>query len=162
MALQHITRSMMSIPPNEFPLFHDVEGVSSMQEYILISSILMILMVITVLTLTNSVILPPIDRLTEYSFIDIGNGVSTRMVDLYVIAPKEGNISTFYDIPDDVAGKEYFVSIELTGSGDQVSIFNDKIRRNISLSGISSTYKAGGQTTGHGMNKITYRSEAFP
>jgi len=152
----------MNLHHNRSTVFHNNNGVSSMQEYIMISSILMVLMVITVLTLTNSIILPPIDRLTEYSFIDIGNGVSTRIVDLYVIAPDEGNISTFYDIPDDIAGKEYFVAIESTNSGDQVSIFNEKIRRNISLSGISATLKVGGKTTGHGMNKITYRSEAFP
>jgi len=143
-------------------IFHNDRAVSSMHEYIMISGVLMLLMVITVLTMTNSIILPPINHLTEYSFIDIGNGVSTRIVDLYVIAPDNGNITTFYDIPDDVAGREYFVLIGSTATGDQVSVYRENIRRNVSLAGIGATLKTGGMTTGHGMNRITYRSEAFP
>lgn len=141
--------------------YQDDKGISSMLEYIMISSVLMLLMVIMALTLTNSIILPPINHLTEYSFIDIGNGVSTRIVDLYVLAPGNGNITTLYDIPDDIAGREYFVILGTTAAGDQVSVYRDDIRRNVSLAGIGSTLKTGGMTAGHGMNRITYRSEAF-
>lgn len=143
-------------------IYRNDKAVSSMLEYIMISSVLMLLMVIMVLTMTNTIILPPINHLTEYSFIDIGNGVSTRIVDLYVIAPDNGNITTLYDIPDDVAGREYFVSIGTTATGDQVSVYQDTIRRNVSLAGIGATLKTGGMTAGHGMNRISYRSEAFP
>jgi hypothetical protein len=150
---------MNTIDPGDF---HDEKAVSSMLEYLMISGVLMVLMIITVLTMTNSMIIPPINHLTEYSFIDIGNGVSTRIVDLYVIAPDIGNITTLYDIPDEVAGNEYFVSIGTTSTGDQVSVYRDTIHRNVSLAGIGATLKTGGATTGHGMNRITYRSEAFP
>ncbi len=144
------------------PRINNDRAVSSMIEYIIISGILMVLLVITALSLSSGVIEPPIQHLTEYSFIDIGNGVSTRIVDLYVIAPNRGNITTRFDIPDDVAGREYFVSLGTTSTGDQVSIYRDQIIRNVSLAGIGSTLRTGGTTTGHGLNKITYRSEAFP
>jgi len=142
-------------------IYRNNEAVSSMLEYIIISSVLMLLMVILALTITNSVILPPINQYTEYAFIDIGNGVSTRIVDLYVIAPDNGNITTLYDIPDDIAGREYFVTIVTATTGDHVTVYRENIQRNVSLAGIGATLKAGGKTTGHGMNKITYRSEAF-
>jgi len=65
---------------------------SNIIEYILISSILLIFMVILLTTLNPLLIEGPMDQLTRHAYIDIGNGVSTRMVDLYIIAPDEGNI----------------------------------------------------------------------
>ena len=138
------------------------QAVTTMIEYLIISGILLVLMVIMTISLTAGVISPPIQHLTEYSFIDIGNGVSTRIVDLYVIAPNRGNITTKFDIPDDVAGEEYFVSIGSTATGDQVSVYQGALSRNVSLAGIGSTLRSGGYTSGHGLNQITYRSEAFP
>jgi len=44
-----------------------------------------------------------------FAFTDIGNGVSTRIVDVYAIAPRDGMNSTKFDIPDDIAGKDYSV-----------------------------------------------------
>ncbi|MBP1928715.1 hypothetical protein J2741_001262 [Methanolinea mesophila] len=137
-------------------------AVTTMHEYLIISGILLVLMVIMTITLTAGIISPPIQHLKEYSYIDIGNGVSTRIVDLYVIAPNRGNITTKFDIPDDVAGEEYFVLIGTGATGDQVSVFKDTLSRNVSLAGIGSTLRTGGYTTGHGLNQITYRSEAFP
>lgn len=136
------------------------QGVTTNIEYIIISGILMLLMVVTALTLSSGVIEPPIQHLTHYAFIDIGNGVSTRIVDLYVIAPKRGSISSNFDLPDDVAGRPYFVTID--PQLDQVSVTRDSIIRNVTLAGIGSTLQSGGTTTGTGMNKITYRSEGFP
>jgi hypothetical protein len=136
-------------------------GVSTLIEYFLISGMIMLLIVITVLTMTPVVIYQPTDQLSEYAFIDIGNGVSTRIVDLYVLAPENGNITTKFDIPDDVVGREYGVLIETGASGDMVSVSYSNIRREVPLAGIGESLGVGGHTTGHGLNEILYDSEGF-
>jgi len=136
-------------------------GVSDLVEYFFISAILMLVIIITVLTITPVAIYKPTDQLSEYAFIDIGNGVSTRIVDLYVIAPDEGNITTKFDIPDDVVGREYFVVLDKDASGDFVSVSYSNIRREVPLAGIGETLEVWGNTTGHGLNEILYESGGF-
>jgi hypothetical protein len=136
-------------------------GVSNLIEYFLISGMLMLLIIITVLSITPVAIYQPTNQLSEYAFIDIGNGVSTRIVDLYVIAPEEGSITTKFDIPDDVVGREYNVVIEQGDSGDLVSVSYSNIRRVVPLAGIGQTLGVEGNTTGHGLNEILYNSSGF-
>jgi len=136
-------------------------AVSDLVEYFFISAVLMLVIIITVLTITPVAIYQPTDQLSEYAFIDIGNGVSTRIVDLYVIAPDEGNITTKFDIPDDVVGREYFVVLDKDASGDFVSVSYSNIRREVPLAGIGETLEVWGNTTGHGLNEIIYESVGF-
>jgi hypothetical protein len=136
-------------------------AVSDLIEYFLISGMLMLLIIITILTITPVAIYQPTDQLSEYAFIDIGNGVSTRIVDLYVIAPEDGNITTKFDIPDDVVGREYGVLIESGATGDLVSVSYSTIRREIPLAGIGETLGVEGNTTGHGLNEILYSSTGW-
>jgi len=140
--------------------FND-KGVSSLIEYMIISGIMVLLIIITVLTATPVIIERPADQFSEFAFIDIGNGVSTRIVDLYVIAPIEGNISSKFDIPDDIVGREYFVEITADETGDQISVYRGSINRKISLAGIGLTLRAKGKTTGHGLNFVEYSSEGY-
>lgn len=140
-------------------------GASGMLEYLFISGVLMILMIITVLTLSTGIIERPIDQLSESAFIDIGNGISTRIVDLYVIAPashsrqkNQGDITTLFDIPDEVAGREYFVTVTSRSGGDYIAVSRGSIERKVSLAGIGTTLGVGGSTTGHGLNTIIYNS----
>lgn len=132
-------------------------GVSSMIEYMIISGILLLLIIITVLSVTPVAIDRPLDQLTDYAFIDIGNGVSTRIVDVYIIAPNVGNLTTKFDIPDDVAGRGYVVQIG--EEGDKVIVSRDTLSREVALAGIGQTVGVGGRTTGQGLNEICYDSE---
>lgn len=143
-------------------------GASGMLEYLFISGVLMILMIITVLTLSSGIIERPIDQLSESAFIDIGNGISTRIIDLYVIAPashsrqkNQGDIATLFDIPDEVAAREYFVKITSGSSGDYIAVSRGNIERKVSLAGIGTTLGVGGSTTGHGLNTIIYNSSGY-
>jgi hypothetical protein len=142
-------------------------GVSGLIEYIIISGILMVLLVITLLVVNNVFIENPSNQLTYYAFTDIGNGVSTRIVDLYVLtdAPYTTghieNITSAFDIPDDVAGRSYLVTINGSpGSGQGVDITGGSTTITVSLGGIGSSLFGGasGKTTGAGMNKISYIS----
>jgi hypothetical protein len=138
-------------------------AVSSLIEYVSITAILMFLLVVMMLSVNTHIMERPADQLSYAAFTDIGNGVSTRIVDLYVVAPTNGTVSTRFDIPDDVANKDYFVEIGATvGSTAQVvEVSRDYVKSSISLAGIGATKGVRGNTTGRGMNRISYRSEGY-
>lgn len=138
------------------------DGVSNVLEYIIITAVLLVLMVIMMNMIHPVLIERPMDQLTRHSYVDIGNGISTRIVDLYIIAPYDGTLRTDFDIPDDVAGHGYLVTIE-PGSGgkDMLKITGDTMEVRMSLSGIGATLGVGGSTSSSGLNEIRYDSTGF-
>ncbi len=74
----------------------------------MISGVLMGLLIVMLLLVNTNIMEDPANRLVYVAFTDIGNGVSTRIVDVYAIAPRDGTITTRFDIPDDIAGKDYY------------------------------------------------------
>jgi len=70
------------------------EGVTRLMEYIIITGVLLVLMIVMIFVVNAVLMEGPADRLRYHAFVDIGNGVSTRVVDLYVIAPGNGTIAT--------------------------------------------------------------------
>jgi hypothetical protein len=139
------------------------EGVSTMVEYLMITVILVTLMMITMLMLNTVMLQEPSDRLNYYAFTDISNGISTRIVDVYMIAPPYGNLATKFDIPDDVAGRSYSVEISprfinIENTTDEVIVSRDAVSYHTSLAGIGSTLGVVGNTTGSGFNRIRYNS----
>lgn len=138
-------------------------GVSTLIEYVIISGILLLLFVVVILQVNANLMQGPAETLEYHAFTDIGNGVSTRMVDVYSIAPTNGTLSTAFDIPDDVGGQDYTVEVYTgaTASDQYIMVYRGTIASNISLAGISSTRNVTGNTTGRGMNIISYDSSGF-
>jgi len=138
-------------------------AVANMIEYLMISGVIMVLLIVLLLLVNTNIMEDPANRLVYVAFTDIGNGISTRIVDVYAIAPVKGTVSTKFDIPDDIAGKEYSVEI---GPGanpvDQdVMVSRGSIEAHIALAGIGASKGVAGNTTGRGMNIIRYNSEGF-
>jgi hypothetical protein len=134
-----------------------------MIEYLMISGVIMALLIVLLLLVNTNIMEDPANRLVYVAFTDIGNGISTRIVDVYAIAPVKGTVSTKFDIPDDIAGKEYSVEI---GPGanpiDQdVMVSRGSIEAHIALAGIGASKGVAGNTTGRGMNIIRYNSGGF-
>ncbi|PKL57678.1 MAG: hypothetical protein CVV34_06275 [Methanomicrobiales archaeon HGW-Methanomicrobiales-5] len=134
-----------------------------MIEYIMVSGVLMALLVVMLLLVNSTFMETPVNRLSYVAFTDIGNGISTRIVDVYALAPSDGSISTVFDIPDDVADKDYFVQI---GQGynpaDQdVQISRGLTEIHVSLAGIGASRGVVGNTTGRGLNRISYDSGGY-
>lgn len=133
-------------------------GVSSLLEYLFISGIMILFIVITVPLVTSIFIEQPTNQLTTTAFVDIGNGVSTRIVDLYALipGPNDADITTKFDIPDDVAGRDYMVDIE---QGTTVVVSRGDYETKVSLGGISISAmgSTGGTTGASGLNMITYK-----
>ena len=135
-------------------------GVATLIEYVCISGTLVALFIVMLLLVHAYFMEGPVDTLTYSAFTDIGNGVSTRIVDVYAIAPDQGNITSNYDLPDDIAGQSYFIEITGAASGQNVAISRNSIVSDIALAGIgASTHgQSTGNTTGAGVNRISYDS----
>jgi len=136
-------------------------GVSTLTEYVTISGILLVLMTVTIIVVNSVFIGGPSDRLAYNAYVDIGNGVSTRIVDLYVIAPENGTITTIFDIPDDVAGRNYYVRVESEGADQEIVVTDGEVTSTVTVAGIGETRGITGNTTGSGWNRITYTSEGY-
>lgn len=149
------------------------DGVTNLLEYIFISGTLLLLLVV-LMFLVNAVFMEgPANTLSYHAYTDIGNGVSTRIVDLYIIAPYQGTIDTKFDIPDDVAQRDYFVEAIGKGSNTLIAVTNGAsqcsciesctckggIYSLTSIAGIGGTKGVVGNTTGRGWNRIFYNSE---
>ena len=136
------------------------EGVASMIEYISITATLVALFIVMLLLVNTYFMQGPLDTLTYSAFTDIGNGVSTRMVDVYAIAPANGNLTSVYKLPTDIAGQNYGVEIVGDSSGQTVTIYRNSISSQVALSGIGASQhgNAIGNTTGGGVNLISYDS----
>ena len=141
---------------------------ANMIEYIMISGVLMGLLMVMLLLVNTNIMENPANRLAYVAFTDIGNGVSTRMVDLYSLAPRDGRITTRFDIPDEIAGKDYSVEVgtranlgNSENTDQYIRISRGYITTDIALSGIAANPlgNATGSTTGRGMNKISYDSK---
>jgi hypothetical protein len=141
----------------------DEAGVANLIEYVMISGVLMFLMVVMMLMVNTNIMEGPADQVSSSAFTDIGNGISTRIVDVYVTAPYNGTISTIFDIPDDVAGKDYFVEIGqgIKPTNQDVTVWRGYLSSTVSLAGIGATRGVKGNTTGRGINKISYDSGGF-
>jgi hypothetical protein len=136
-------------------------GVTTLIEYIIITGILMVLFIVMLLLLNANFMEGPANTLTYSAFTDISNGISTRIVDTYAIAPDNGTITSRFDIPDAIAGRDYFVEIAGDLTAQTVTVSRGSIITNVSIAGIGSTRRVGGHTTGSGMNKISYDSGGF-
>jgi len=138
-------------------------AVANMIEYIMISGVIMVLFIVMLLLVNTNIMENPANRLIYVAFTDIGNGVSTRLVDVYAIAPNEGNISTHFDIPDEIVGRGYLVELGAdTSSADQdITVSRGYLKAHIAIAGIATTRGVGGSTTGAGMNIIRYESGGF-
>lgn len=138
-------------------------GVATMIEYVSVSGILMCLFIVMLLLVNSYFMQGPLDTLTYSAFTDIGNGVSTRIVDVYTIAPDRGNISSNFNLPDDIGGQSYNVEIVGDSSGQTVDISRNSIITQVAIAGVGASRhgQSTGNTTGAGVNRISYDSSGF-
>src|SRR5512136_1646267 len=131
---------------------HNEAAIANMIEYLMISGVIMALFVVMLLLVNTNIMEDPANRLVFVAFTDIGNGVSTRMVDVYSIAPVNGTITTKFDIPDEIVGRSYFVDVERSGIDQEITVSRGYLNSRTALAGIAASLKgaATGNTTGAG------------
>lgn len=136
-------------------------GITNLMEYISVTSILLILLVVVMFTVNAVFMEGPANTLRFHAFTDIGNGISVRIVDIYVIAPDTGSLTTKFDIPDDVAGGDYFVEVEGAQQYQKILVGRGDIQSRIDIAGIGASKGVTGRTTSRGWNVIQYNSTGF-
>jgi len=143
-------------------------GVAMLIEYVMISGVLMALLFVMILLVNTNMLETPADRLGYVAFTDIGNGVSTRIVEVYAIAPGNGTIVSSFKLPPDVAGKDYFIevgtkqnAIDYQYNDQYVTVSAGALVSSVDLSGIGTSRGVMGNTTGKGINRISYDSRGF-
>lgn len=145
-------------------------AVSSMISYIVTSGILVTFFLIIMLSINSLLVQGPAEYLTKNAFIDIGNGISTRIVDVYSIAPTGSLNPTSFsyiesriDVPKKVLGRDYSISITNYGKyGTNTTISRDNIVVDISMAGVSLSkqieYSSISSTS---IRNIRYQSSGF-
>ena len=136
----------------------DDDGVSMMTEYLTITSVLVAMFVIIMFVVNAGLIEGPSNTLKYHSYVDIGNGISVRMVDLYVIAPGDGTIRSHFDLPDEVAGEDYNVVLDGSEESQFIRVTDGSVLAEVAISGIGASRGVTGNTTGSGYNMLTYNS----
>jgi hypothetical protein len=136
-------------------------GVTTLTEYMMITSLLVFLLVVIMFSVNASFIENPTNKVMHHAFIDIGNGISARIVDIYVVSPYNGTVDSGFDIPDDVMGKDYFVDVKFSEQYQQIVVSRNIIESKVSLAGIGATKGVVGNTTGRGWNKISYDYKGY-
>jgi hypothetical protein len=146
-------------------LMQNDSGVANLIQYLMVTGVIMGLLVVMLLLINTNIMEDPANRLIYVAFTDIGNGVSTRMIDVYAISPTDGSVFTKFDIPDDIAGNDYSVevgtrpnSVNYENNDQYIRISHGYITTDIALTGIGASRNVGGNTTGKGMNTICYNS----
>ena len=151
-------------PPVSNSTTRNEDAVSHLMEYMIISGIMLLIIVITMPMVSSILVERPVNQLSYYVYTDIANGVSTRIVDMYAMTYDEGTdrptanvtIDSKFDLPDSVAGRDYYVSISGTGRDVKVVVYRERIISEVSIAGIGTTRTAAGETAGHYVNRITY------
>ena len=127
----------------------DNRAVSYSLEYILISSV-SILLFLSVITLSGSILLDlPTDIAATQQFNDVGNDIGTKLIMFYLISPENGTMSTPLDMPATIGGHTYMVKLSATNTTDQrVIIDADDLDLNISytINGIGASIPINGET----------------
>ena len=116
----------------------DKSAVSSALSYVFMTAIAIAFFSIIMLSINTILTDTPRGIVKESVYNDLGNEISTKMVDIYVIAPINGSIDTKLFIPNKIANERY--KIRMNGSnGDQeiiISSLDSSGRVIVSINGI--------------------------
>ncbi|MDI6896747.1 DUF7266 family protein [Methanocella conradii] len=127
------------------------EGVSTTLENIIAFMIAFVLFGILMLMSANIFIDAPGRAVSSVQFTDIGNDITAKLVDTYLIAPDNGTVSTTFYIPMTVAGKDYISNIRDTSNGQdkEVVVYSpyNSVSIAVTINGVNSTIPVNGTTS---------------
>ncbi|RQD83588.1 MAG: hypothetical protein D5R96_02720 [Methanocalculus sp. MSAO_Arc2] len=134
------------------------EAVANLIGYIIITAVLLVLLVMVMVITHDALIEKPAERLMYHSYVDIGNGISVRIVDIYTIAPENGSITSEINIPHDVLGVGYMITVRKSGVDQEIVVFGDRTEAVISLAGTGVRRPVSLMSTPEGKTMIIYDS----
>lgn len=147
----------------------DDSGVSAVVEYILTFLIASIIFSIMLLVSYSMFIEGPQKSVETLRYTDVGNDMTAKIIDTYLIAPQEGYLSTTFDMPSSIAGKSYSVSVQTSRNGrgldKEILVSSDSgdVTMKVTLDGVNSTIPISGKTSSNNMtHNIYYHSFVSP
>ena len=129
-------------------MLRDNRGVSTLTGYIVISSVAAILFGIIAITTVGTFIEQPSQIVMRRDFSDVGNEISTKIMDIYIIAPENGKLNTSLRLPLSVARQEYEVGAEAANQDQmvKVSALHTNTEVTVTINGIAQTVNVTGST----------------
>jgi hypothetical protein len=129
----------------------DESGVTAMMEFILMFILAAAIFSIFVMNFNSIFMNQPKYVVASNQFVDIGNDVTTKIIDTYLIAPDNGTVLTFFDMPESIAGYTYAVNVKPVGVDDrEVEVFTDQnpdLSVFTTLNGANTTISINGMTS---------------
>lgn len=142
-------------------------GVSPVIEYI-ITFVVASIIFTTMLVISNGLFIEgPQKTVSQLQFTDVGNDLSAKMIDTYIIAPKDGAVSTDFDMPSSIAGRSYVVNVQNSKNAwdKEIAVSSDSgdVIMSVTLNGVSQTIPLTGSTSSHDViHKIYYVKHTGP
>lgn len=135
-------------------LTDDESGAVSAVEFLLSFSMAAVIFGILVLSVNGLFLDQSRFTVGVNQFTDVGNDISTRIIETYLLAPDSGNINnctiiTYFDIPQSIEGTTYIININPYEEDERVNIVsaNKLISVNTTLNGAGDTIPIDGNTT---------------
>lgn len=128
-------------------------GATSAMEYILTFIMASFIFTLFILNFNTLFINNPEYFVTRNQLADIGNDVSTKVIDTYLVAPTDGKVVTYFEIPGKVAaGNTYQIDVVQSGIDRELTVYTDDhhIYVNNTLNGASITIPINGNTSSVG------------
>lgn len=125
----------------------DDSGVSSTLEFMLSFVVAAAIFTFFVINL-NSLISLPKDDVRTNQYIDVGNDVSTKIIDTYLVAPDNGDLRINFNIPRTIVGDSYSISVQKNLYDREVRVTSGDGQKSVYmvLNGANSTIRIGGKT----------------
>jgi hypothetical protein len=133
------------------PMKQDDSGVTAMLEY-LITFVFAFIIFTMMLSMFNGMFIKgPEKAVSAIQFADIGNDVTAKILDTYLVAPAIGNITTVFDMPRTAAGNDYTLDIHKSANGWDKEIIvhspDNTLSMSVTLNGVNSTIPIEGNTS---------------
>ncbi len=130
-------------------MIDDNEAITPTYEYLILTGAFLAWTIIFFATYASELSSTPAKVAMEGQFQDIGNAVSSKIVDMYMVVPKtKGHMNSKFYIPEDIGGYEYKVTFKESSQDQQVYVsaleFDKAIL--ITLNGIGSSIALEGST----------------
>ena len=121
---------------------------STLTGYVAISSIAIIFFGIIAITTTGLFVERPSKTVMRGGYSDVGNDISTKIVDVYIAAPENGKLNTSLRIPRSVARQEYEVNASEANQDQmvKVSALHTDTEVTMTINGIAHTVNVTGTT----------------
>jgi hypothetical protein len=117
---------MKSINNNE-------DAVSTTLAYVLFSAISLILYMMVLLNANDILIKGPSNIVMNDQYRDIGNMLSTKITDMYLIAPENGYIETEYRIPAEIARENYMINADQAFTDEIIEVRSTASEKSVSV-----------------------------